>query len=125
MVKKVLRYCIIFSLLIVITGCGKDRNPNSVATVPPTSTDNQSTGKNCEEIEAGDYSSLLGVWEQVAYAMNFYDGEGINWRGESYNIGPATLSVTSDKTAMSKTAVIILEIHSRIKMVPIILPLKP
>ncbi|WP_071130727.1 DUF6287 domain-containing protein [Enterococcus timonensis] len=35
---------------------------------------------NFSQIEQGDYSSLMGEWEEVAMAVNMYRGDGITWQ---------------------------------------------
>lgn len=51
------------------------------------------TGMNLKQIQAGNYSSLLGKWKGVAYAVN-----PLNCTGEQWKAGtPYTLSVSSDK----------------------------
>lgn len=34
---------------------------------------------NLSQIKAGDYSSLLGEWEEVAVSLNRHDGNGSIW----------------------------------------------
>ena len=55
--------------------------------------DIQGTGMNLTQIRAGNYSSLLGTWTGVAYAVNSHDGTGEQWKAGSHS----TLSVSSDK----------------------------
>ena len=68
--------------------------PTSVSTNTSSSTqDIQGTEMNFTQIQAGDYSSLLGTWKGVAYAANRYDGTGVQWKeGSVY-----TLTVSNDK----------------------------
>ncbi|MDP4182109.1 MAG: DUF6287 domain-containing protein [Bacillota bacterium] len=66
----------------------------SVSTNTSSSTqDIQGTGMNLTQIQAGDYSSLLGTWTGVAYAVNPHNGTGEQWKAGSLS----TLSVSSDK----------------------------
>lgn len=51
------------------------------------------TGMNLKQIQAGNYSSLLGNWKGVAYAVNPHNGTGEQWKAGT----PYTLSVSSDK----------------------------
>jgi len=55
--------------------------------------DIQGTGMNLTQIQAGNYSRLLGTWTGVAYAVNPHDGTGEQWKAGSLS----TLSVSSDK----------------------------
>jgi hypothetical protein len=48
---------------------------------------------NLTQIQAGNYSSLLGTWTGVAYAVNPHNGTGMQWKAGSLY----TLSVSSDK----------------------------
>lgn len=65
-----------------------------VPTNTPSSTqDIQDTGMNLTQIQEGNYSSLLGTWTGVAYAVNPHDGTGEQWKAGSLS----TLSVSSDK----------------------------
>jgi hypothetical protein len=69
----------------------------SVSTNTSSSTqDIQGTGMNLTQIQAGNYSSLLGTWTGVAYAVNPQDGTGEQWKaGSSGSL--STLSVSNDK----------------------------
>ncbi|WP_155987832.1 DUF6287 domain-containing protein [Gorillibacterium massiliense] len=65
-----------------------------VSTSTSSSTqDIQGTGINLTQIQAGNYSSLLGTWTEVAYAVNPQNGTGEQWKEGSLS----TLSVSSDK----------------------------
>ena len=55
--------------------------------------DIQGTGMNLTQIQDGNYSSLLGIWMGVAYAVNPHDGTGEQWKAGSYSI----FSVSGDK----------------------------
>ena len=69
-----------------------------------TSSDILSTGMNLAQIQAGDYSSLLGNWKAVAYSYNLFDGTGEHWQvGASVD---ATLSVTNDKIVFNDVMII-------------------
>jgi hypothetical protein len=48
---------------------------------------------NLTQIQDGNYSSLLGTWTEVAYAVNPQNGTGEQWKAGSLS----TLSVSSDK----------------------------
>lgn len=66
----------------------------SVSTNASSSTqDIQATGMNLTQIQAGNYTSLLGTWTGVAYAVNPHNGTGEQWKAGSLS----TLSVSSDK----------------------------
>jgi len=45
---------------------------------------------NLQQIAAGNYSSLLGMWREEAHAANRHDGSGDQWQSG----GPDTLTVT-------------------------------
>lgn len=66
----------------------------SVSTNTSSSTqDSQGTGMNLTQIQDGNYSSLLGTWTGVAYAVNPHNGTGEQWKAGSNS----TLSVSADK----------------------------
>lgn len=70
----------------------------NVSTNTSSSTqDIQGTEMNLPQIQAGNYSSLLGTWTEVAYAGNYYDGTGVQWKTGSIS----TLSVSSDKIVLN------------------------
>lgn len=69
----------------------------STNTSSPTQ-DIQGTGMNFTQIQAGNYSSLLGTWTGVAYAVNPQDGTGEQWKAGSLS----TLTVSSDKIVYDK-----------------------
>jgi hypothetical protein len=52
---------------------------------------------NLTQIQAGDYSSLLGTWIEVAYAVNAHDGNGFQWKTGALIPDADILSVSSDK----------------------------
>ena len=100
--KKFFVLALTLILLLSLAACGNNGNTSSnnlsVSTNTSSSTqDIQGTGMNFTQIQAGDYSSLLGTWTGVAYAVNPLDGTGIQWKaGSCY-----TLSVSSDKIVYS------------------------
>lgn len=49
-------------------------------------------------IKAGDYSSLIGNWRDVAEAYNSYDGKGIHW-GSVDTPGQLTITTNSIRTS--------------------------
>ncbi|MCL2653367.1 MAG: DUF6287 domain-containing protein [Propionibacteriaceae bacterium] len=53
---------------------------------------------NLAQIQAGDYSSLLGTWKEVAWAVNDYDmnNPGVHWHAGSAS-SVDTISVSSDR----------------------------
>lgn len=74
------------------------------SSVSPSTQDIQGTKMNLTQIQAGNYSSLLGTWTGVAYANYLPDGTGKQWR--KANI-PGTLSVLSDKIAYNNEEMVI------------------
>ncbi len=112
MLKKIFGFCLILSILFVITGCNENSNANSPTAVSTSSSTNlpatediKGTGMNLTQIEAGNYSSLQGTWKEVAYAVNAHDGNGVQWKAGA--LPHNTLSVSSDKIALNGTAVVI------------------
>ena len=71
----VLFVCIIVSTFQ--TGCADD-SPVSTMALDPTQ-NIQNTEMNFTQIQAGDYSSLLGTWTVEAYSDNRFDGTGQQW----------------------------------------------
>ena len=65
-------------------------------TVPISTQDTQGTEMNFTQIQAGDYSSLLGTWTEVAYSDNKFDGSGQQWHAGPF-ANPDVLSVSTDK----------------------------
>jgi hypothetical protein len=73
--------------------------------VPSSTQDTQHTEMNFTQIQAGDYSSLLGTWIEVAYADNRFDGSGTQWHAGASAI-PDTLSVSTDKIVYNDSAMV-------------------
>lgn len=67
--------------------------------------DTQHTEMNFTQIQAGDYSSLLGTWIEVAYSDNRFDGSGQQWHAGTSAISP-TLSVSTDKIVFNHSAMV-------------------
>ncbi|MDP4178839.1 MAG: M56 family metallopeptidase [Bacillota bacterium] len=65
--------------------------------------DSQGTGMNLTQIQDGNYSSLLGTWTEVAYAVNPQNGTGEQWEASSLN----NLSVSSDKIVYGNGVLVI------------------
>lgn len=112
MLRKIFGFCLILSILFVVTGCNENSKANSLTAVPtslPTTEhkteDIQSIGMNLTQIQTGNYSSLQGTWTEVAYAINGHDGNGYQWKVGA--LAAATLSVSNDKIALNGTAVVI------------------
>jgi hypothetical protein len=61
---------------------------------------------NFTQIQAGDYSSLLGTWIEVAYADNPFDGSGMQWHAVTSGAAPHTLSVSTDKIVFNHSAMV-------------------
>ena len=92
-------------VLILLTGCS---NESPVSTKVTELTQNiQNTEMNLIQIEAGDYSSLLGTWTEIAYAENLFDGTGTQWHAGARGTVPSTLSVSSDKIVLNDSAMIV------------------
>jgi cytoskeletal protein RodZ len=68
--------------------------------------DTQNTEMNVTQIQAGDYSSLLGTWIEVAYADNQFDGNGAQWHAGTSGAAPHTLSVSTDKIVYNDSAMV-------------------
>jgi len=60
---------------------------------------------NLTQIQAGNYSSLLGTWIEVAYSDNLFDGSGAQWHAGTSAISP-TLSVSTDKIVLNHSAMV-------------------
>lgn len=84
-------------------------NPGSTVTpsptVPSSTQDTQHTEMNFTQIQAGDYSSLLGTWIEVAYSDNKFDGSGQQWHAGTSAI-PPTLFVSTDKIDFNNSAMV-------------------
>lgn len=93
---------LLFVCMIVFlfqTGCTDDLSISE--TIPSTTQeDTQDTEMDLTQIQAGDYSSLLGTWKEIAYADNRFDGTGVQW----HTGGPETFSVSTDKIAFNAVA---------------------
>lgn len=92
--KFILFACII--VLIFQTGC-TDASPISATVPSATQEDSQNTEMDFTQIQAGDYSSLLGTWKEVAYADNRFDGTGQHWHTGRSEEDSCSLSVSTDK----------------------------
>lgn len=95
-------------LMLSLAACGNNDNTSSnnssVSTNTSSSTqDIQGTGMDLIQIQAGNYSSLLGTWTEVAYAVNPQNGTGEQWKAGSIS----TLSVSSDKITHSNGDLVI------------------
>jgi hypothetical protein len=75
-------------------------------TVPSSTQDTRNTEMNFTQIQAGDYSSLLGTWIEVAYADNPFDGTGAQWHAGTSGAAPHTLSVSTDKIVYNDSAMV-------------------
>lgn len=75
-------------------------------TVPSSTQDTQNTEMNFTQIQAGDYSSLLGTWIEVAYSDNPFDGSGQQWHAGTSGAAPHTLSVSIDKIVYNDSAMV-------------------
>ena len=57
------------------------KNGNNIAPHKVEAVSNNVSHKmNLAQIRKGNYSSIAGVWKQVGYANNRYDGKGPTWR---------------------------------------------
>lgn len=85
-------------------------NPSPTVTTSPTvsssTQDTQHTEMNFTQIQAGDYSSLIGTWIEVAYADNPFDGSGVQWHAVKSGAAPHTLSVSTDKIVYNDSAMV-------------------
>ena len=95
--KKI--FGVILSVMFTFTlcSCGTSQSDSS-------SVSNQSNIKppiNLSQIQAGDYSSLMGTWKIVACAINAQDGNGNQWRYEngSKNSNKSDITVTNNALA--------------------------
>lgn len=124
--KRFLIPALTLVLMLSIAGCGKSNNtsynhsnvpinaatPSDQSSVSSQSSatssstqDTKGTGMNLTQIQAGDYSSLLGTWIEVAYADNPFDGSGQQWHAGTSAI-PRTLSVSTDKIVFNHSAMV-------------------
>lgn len=107
--KSFRKYIIILFMCIIVfkfqTGCADD---SLKSTMPPNTTqDTQNTKIDLMQIQVGDYSSLLGIWKEIAYADNQFDGTGQQWHMGRSDTVSSTLSVSSDKIDFNESAMII------------------
>lgn len=93
--KKILLFvCII--VFLFQTGCTDDSSI-SMTVSGTTQEDTQDTEMDLTQIQAGDYSSLLGTWKEVAYSDNPFDGTGTQWHTGRSEEDSFSLSVLTDK----------------------------
>ena len=97
-------------LMLSLAACGNNdntsSNKSSVSTNDSSSTqDIQGAEINLKQIQAGDYSSLLGTWTEVAYSDNRFDGTGQQWHTGEKNPFP-TLSVSTDRIDFNDSAMV-------------------
>lgn len=86
--------------------CADDSSIN--ATGPGTTQENtQDTEMNLTQIEAGDYSSLLGTWKEIAYADAPFDGTGGQWYTGRSDTASSSLSVSTEKIDFNGSEMII------------------
>ena len=78
----------------------KNRNSNAPHKVEAVS-NKLSHKMNLAQIRKGNYSSIAGVWKQVGYANNRYDGKGITWRNMN-KVYIQNLRVTKNKMFLGK-----------------------
>jgi len=75
--------------------------------VPNPTKDIQNTDMNFTQIQAGDYSSLLGTWTVMAYSDNRFDGTGQQWYTGESGARSQSLSVSADKIDYNTSAMIV------------------
>lgn len=105
------------TVCVLLTGFASETNAN-LATQKPSSKASQDNSTrhsskqdtrykkmNFKQIQAGDYSSLLGTWKEVAYADNRFDGSGTQWHAGTSAI-PDTLSVSTHKIVYNHSAMV-------------------
>lgn len=92
-------------ILIFQTGCVSD-SPKSTMTSNATQ-DSPNTEMNLTQIQAGDYSSLLGTWKEIAYSDNLFDGTGQQWHTGRSDTASSSLSVSTDKIDFNNSALIV------------------
>lgn len=113
---KLAAFLLLPIFLSMATSCNKpeitptitkqQENKNTVPSSSLQSAENsfiESTGMNLTQIQAGNYSSLLGTWTGAVYAGNSHDGTGEQWKAGSFS----TLSVSSDKIVYSNGDLVI------------------
>ncbi|MDL2302527.1 DUF6287 domain-containing protein [Lachnospiraceae bacterium OttesenSCG-928-D06] len=105
------KFIFVAALMVFVlqTGCA-GANADLATQMPSNQTVTSSTqdtqNMNLTQIQAGDYSSLLGNWILVAYADNLFDGKGQQWHAGAPDTVTATLSVSSDKIVFNDTAMV-------------------
>ena len=88
--KKSIVLTIITLLLLGLGGCRKELNSQktkSTESLPSTTVSTTNTQKkntqvkvmDLEEIQKGNYQSVIGQWQAVAINVNYFDGEGYVW----------------------------------------------
>ena len=106
--KKFFVLSLTLVLMLSLAACGNNdntsSNKSSVSTNTSSSTqDTQHTEMNLTQIQAGDYSSLLGTWTEVAY-VDYRIGQ--TWHAGTSDTAPETLSVSTDKIVYSSSAMV-------------------
>jgi len=103
--KNIFILFVYIMVLIFQTGCVADL-PISTMVSDPTQ-DTQNTEMNFTQIQAGDYSSLLGTWTVMAYSDNLFDGKGQQWYTGGAGPRSQSLSVSADKIDYNTSAMIV------------------
>lgn len=93
--KRFFVLALILAPMLSLVACGNNDTSSTQ--------DIQDTGMNLTQIQAGNYSSLLGTWTEVAYAVNPHNGTGEQWKAGSLS----TLSVSSDKIVLGNGDLVI------------------
>lgn len=106
------------TVCVLLTGCASETNAY-LATQKPSSKASQGNSKrhslkqdtkhkkmNFKQIQAGDYSSLIGTWKEVAYADNPFDGSGSQWHAVKPGVANHTLSVSTNKIVYNHSAMV-------------------
>ena len=101
--KFILFVCTI--ALIFQTGCADDLPVSTVVSDPTHDTLN--TEMNFTQIQAGDYTSLLGNWTVIAYSDNQFDGTGQQWYTGGAGPRSQSLSVSADRIDYNTSAMIV------------------
>ena len=110
---------------MIHTGCAVTPSPatipNPTTITSPTATSSsteiqavststqgiQNIEMDLTQIQAGDYTSLLGTWTLAYYAINPFDGTGIQWYAGVPDNVAATLSVSTDKISFNDSAMVV------------------
>jgi len=83
-------------------------NDSPISTMDPTPMqDIKNTEMNFAQIQAGDYTSLLGDWTLLAYSDNRFDGTGQQWYTGESGARSQSLSVSADKIDYNTSAMIV------------------